>query len=271
MSRARWHNRLLTLMITLCLLWQSTIIVLAQTDSEGPILDSTDPLRDDTPVEPYVPKDEITTSDPEEEKKPQQGSYNLYMPHMVSTSSDEETVQVAAPTWRVILTERFEGIFPPTSSYWSLYDYNGPSVGTPPNPAAKVIWDDTSTRAHTGYWSAHPNAYYNYANNTDTWMKYGPLDLAGAKDAVLNSWFYLDTETYFDFFLIEYSCKNKGNWNAVEYSGKSGAWVASSISLANCLGQKNVYIRFTFRSDYSNPATPPGGVWVDDIEVKVLK
>lgn len=287
MSRKQWRNSCVACIVTLCLFWQSASPVFAQTTSESPILDSKDPLLEDGPVEPYVPKPDSEVTDvisPDDEKKLQQSSYNLYIPHMVTNSGNEPTVQAAAtPYWRLILSQTFEGDFPPANTNWAIRDHNGPNVGVKLHQYATLVWDDNSTRAYKGTWSANPNdgawaadpAKPNektYANLTDTWMRYGPLNLVGATDAVLNSWYWLDTETYYDFYSIEYSCKNNGNWHSATYSGNSNGWVPNSISLSRCLGQSNVYIRFFFRSEYSNPSNPaPDGVWVDQIEVWVYK
>lgn len=78
---------------------------------------------------------------------------------------------------------------------------NGPNVGSPPaGTGATVVWDDTSTKAKRGFWSAHPAKSTSYANQMHTYMKYGPFDLTGAIDAKVNFDYWLDTEPFFDFF-----------------------------------------------------------------------
>ena len=194
------------------------------------------------------------------------------------TVRDVAAAPVAAATWQTVLREGFEGNFPPSDSNWAIRDHNGPNVGVKLNQFATLVWDDNSTKAKIGSWSAHPNdgAWApgpgkppTYANLTDTWMRYGPISLTGATNARLRFWYWLDSETFYDFFSYSYSCKNDGNWVSHDLSGQVKAWKRGTASLKECLGKTNVYIRFWFRSDYSNPeSNAPTGVWLDDIWVE---
>ena len=185
----------------------------------------------------------------------------------------------AAATWQTVLREGFEGDFPPPNSNWAIRDHNGPNTGVKLGQFATLVWDDNSTRGKIGSWSAHPNdgawepspgSPPTYSNLTDTWMRYGPISLTGgATDARLRFWYWLDSEKYYDYFSYSYTCTNDGNWVSRDLSGDVKAWKRGTVSLKECLGKTNVYIRFWFRSDYSNPTTnAPTGVWVDDIWVE---
>lgn len=183
-----------------------------------------------------------------------------------SADARQQAEAAAAPRWRTMVNQGFESIFP--SGNWSVLDYNGSAVGTAPG-SGSTSWDDTPTKARTGYYSAHPNDWTSYGNYTDTWMAYGPINLTGARNARVLFSHWLDTERHYDSFSWEYSCRNDGNWTSRSVSGGTRTWVNATMSLAACVGSDSVRIRFVFRSDFSNPTNPvPTGVWVDDIRIQ---
>lgn len=198
----------------------------------------------------------------------------LMSPLHGSASANRQEPEAA--TWRTMMNQTFESTFPPTggtgNASWALRDYNGPSVGTKPNVNATFVWDDNSTRGHGGsFWSAHPNDWTSYGNNIDTWMRYGPFNLADARDARVLFAFWLDTEANFDFFTWGYTCSGLSNWNETSVSGRRAEWTEATMSLRPCVGRSGIYLRFNFQSDYSNPSSPvPTGVWVDDIRLQKL-
>ncbi len=194
----------------------------------------------------------------------------LLTPLSGSAAADRrQAAPEAAAQWRLVNAQTFESTFPPQGSLWSLRDVNGPNVGTRLNANASLVWDDNSVRARNGFWSAHPNDWNGYANLTDTYMRYGPFSLAGARNARVRFSYWLDTERYYDFFSWEYSCNNDGTWTSKMVSGAPQVWRDVIWSLAPCVGSTNVMVRWTFRSDYSNPSSPvPTGVWVDDIRIQ---
>ena len=185
----------------------------------------------------------------------------------------------AAASWQTLLREGFEGTtWPDSAAPWSIRDVNGPNVGVKLNEFATLVWDDNSTRAKTGFWSAHPNdgawapspgAQPTYANLTDTWMRYGPFSLRNATDARLKFAYWLDTETYYDQLSYSYSCSDQKRWTTEDVSGQLKVWKSVTVSLKPCADKAKVWVRFWFRSDYSNPTTnAPTGVWVDDILIQ---
>jgi len=194
----------------------------------------------------------------------------LMSPLTGSAAADRrQATPEAAAQWRLIHGQTFESEFIPDNSLWSLRDNNGPSVGVKVDPSATLIWDDNSTRARTGFWSAHPNDWNGSANHTDTYMRYGPFSLVGARNARVRFSYWLNTERNYDFFSWEYSCNNDGNWKSTMVSGQPQVWRDVIWSLAECVGSANVMVRWNFRSDYSNPASnAPTGVWVDDIRIQ---
>ena len=171
---------------------------------------------------------------------------------------------VPLPTgWQTIMSDGFEGEFP---GIWSIYaNY------------VDAYWDDTSTISHSGSWSAFcagagsegvaPGG--NYPNNMETWMVYGPFSLADATDAELNYYFWLDSESGYDYFGYMASI-DEVNFYGTDWSGYSEGWVADTFdltavpTLGDLCGQPNVWIAFIFESDVSNPVDYYGA-FVDDV------
>ncbi len=104
-------------------------------------------------------------------------------------------------------------------------------------------------------------------NQIHTYMKYGPFDLTGAIDAKVNFDYWLDTEPFFDFCTYGYSCDGGRKWTETSVSGGTQRWKAGKTSLASCVGQTQVLVRFGFVSDYSGTDQ---GVWLDDIKIRKL-
>ncbi len=185
----------------------------------------------------------------------------------------------AAASWKTVHLQTFEGTrWPDSNDGWTMRDVNGPNVGVKLNEFATLVWDDNSTRAKTGIWSAHPNdgawspssgGQPTYADYTDTWMRYGPFSLRRATDARLRFAYWLDVEADYDQFSYSYSCSNQTRWTTEDVSGQLKVWKSATVSLKPCADKAKVWIRFWFRSDYSNPSSPaPTGVWVDDVLVQ---
>jgi hypothetical protein len=174
----------------------------------------------------------------------------------------------AAPTagasWVLIREETFEGTFPGNDDLWAVVDRNGSTVG------GSNKWNDVPSKPRQGYWSANPAGNeVPYPDLQDTSMRYGPFSLKGAKDATVSFWYWLDTEAYYDEFGWQVSCDGLKTWTGTEVSGSVKAWVKVTMSLKSCVGKAKVWVRWTFRSDYSSPSAPrPQGVWLDDIRIR---
>jgi len=194
-----------------------------------------------------------------DDAKQLQFNHQLYLPGI------ETEPQVGAAhhnNWHTIMFEGFEGAFP--AGCWSVRDNNGAYDGI-------HQWDDTSTGAFSGSWSAHPNDGAVYRNIMDTHMRCGPLNLQSVSGdpvtaARLTFVYWLDTEASFDLFRWEFSCNGTSNWTGGQArSGRPGSWLSVTTSLNSCIGSANVYIRFHFSSDNS---VVDNGVWVDNITVQ---
>jgi hypothetical protein len=261
MSYKHWLSGFVMCLLTLGLLTQPVVSVLAQSDPDA------DAMLGEEPTEPVTPKPGHSATEQVDEEKPQQAQHHLYFPHMATESSGVREASVDA-VWSTIATEGFEGVWPPSGGKWFVTDYNGNQVPAS-TPGTLYLWDDTSTKSKTGFWSAHPTDGPPYVNLTDTYMRYGTFSLVGATDARFSFWYLMDTEITYDWFTWEFSCGGV-NWDGYTRSGLTGntsppPWVKQTVSLRPCLGKSTVYIRFNFKSDDS---VTDQGVWVDDIRIE---
>jgi hypothetical protein len=160
--------------------------------------------------------------------------------------------------WHTIHYQTFESNFP--TAGWTIADYNGPSVG------GSLVWDDNATRGYNSYWAAHPNDSSTYANLTDTWMRYGPFSLVGATSARFTFVYWLNSEANYDLFSWDVICNGLAHSGLGQTrSGPLNKWTSTNIALTNCLGKSQVYIRFSFKSDYNGTGQ---GVWVDNVKIE---
>jgi len=172
------------------------------------------------------------------------------------------------PEWVTIMMEDFEGSFP---GAWNVFDYDGIDNG-------EYYWGKRDCRFYAGDFSgwavgAGPDGAAlscgsNYPDKVNTWMIYGPFDLSDAAAAELRFKYWLDSD----------SGKDKFSWGAsitgthfyiYSVSGNSSGWKDQAMDLSNIhtignlLGEPQVWIALTFRSDES--INLPEGVRVDDI------
>ncbi len=158
-----------------------------------------------------------------------------------------------------------EDAFP--AGLWTVTDYNGPGVGDPPVAGGSVIWDDTPTKPFRGGWSGRPNDDSTYANLTDTWMKYGPINLLDATDADLGFWYWMNTRPTMTNSLSNIAAL--GLFGLEHLSrGHQMVGLEQLFPMTRCVGRSTVFFRFGFKSDFV--ITGPG-VWVDDIKLFAYK
>ena len=91
------------------------------------------------------------------------------------------------------------------------------------------------------------------------------LDLSESTEASLVFWHRYDTESGYDYCLVEVSTNGGGNWTQVaSYSGLLSAWTEVTIDLDAYVGSGDFKVRFTLDSDgYINR----DGWYLDDIHV----
>lgn len=157
---------------------------------------------------------------------------------------------VVTLSWETIFPDGFEGLW-----YWTTYGY--------------PTWRDTSYRSNTGSWSAWcaddglspPGPY---ASNMDAWMIYGPFDLSDADDARVTFWYWLDSESDYDYFWW-FSSGDGTNFSGDRISGYFPYWQPKTFSLSNHLGDSSVWFAFNFDSDSSYQYE---GAYVDDVVIE---
>jgi hypothetical protein len=195
------------------------------------------------------------------EAKPFSENIELEPEKLPDVQEQEYEGEVRAASWQVLRYEGFEGVFPSTG--WSTHH----SVG-----AANTCWDDESYKPYNGNWSAwaaggctgglDPATSY-YANNMDSWMVYGPINLANKQAADFSFMYWNDSESGWDYFW--WCASGDGaNFNCYRHSGSTGGWVSGYYNLSAYLGDPSVYIAFIFTSDLSNTYQ---GAFVDDVVV----
>lgn len=172
--------------------------------------------------------------------------------------SDAATAAAIAPASAdagvTLLQEDFDGTFPTGS--WRVLDENGSQYG-------EYYWDDDDARAFNGAdsaWVANGGqngldpAFYNYPDNLQSWMIYGPFDLGDAASAQFSFQYLNLSELRYDF-LGWYVSPNGVDFYGQRASGDSRGWKPVNINLAsvpaygNMLGDSSVWIAFRFTSD----------------------
>ncbi|MFH1866011.1 MAG: M14 family zinc carboxypeptidase [Candidatus Eisenbacteria bacterium] len=148
------------------------------------------------------------------------------------------------------------------------------------NLTQAYFFDDieSGTSAWTGAWGATSSASHspvtcmtdspagNYPSNATTTMTLNSgLDLSGSTEASLVFWHRYDTESGYDFCLVEVSTNGGGNWTqAASYSGLLSDWAEVTIDLDPYLGTSDFKVRFILDSD---GWVQKDGWYVDDVHV----
>lgn len=174
--------------------------------------------------------------------------------------------------WQDILSENFEALFPQANNW-----YTDHSPGFAP-----YFWGKDDYRPHFGAYSAwcagdhdpgFPNldpATAEYPDDMSAWMIWGPFSLSDATDAELLFYYWLDSESGYDFvsWMASIDGANFYGWSG---SGNSGGWMAGQLDLTevyilgDLTGQEQVWIAFIFESDGSIGDV---GAFVDDIVLR---
>ena len=169
-----------------------------------------------------------------------------------------------------VMQEDFDGTFPTGS--WRALDQDGTQNG-------EYTWDDDDAKALNGKssaWVANGGKngldpeFYNYPDNLQSWMIYGPFDLTDASSANLTFSYWNLSEIKYDY-LGWYASPNGSDFYGYRVSGNSQGWKPVSLNLAslpnvgNLLGDSSVWIAFRFSSD-SN--TTDRGAFIDQVRVQ---
>lgn len=230
MLRPSLLRKFLVVVVLLSLALCQAAPVLAQSDDGVVPDDGTPAIQTGEPVE----KGEFT---PGESSSIDAGGRNLFLPLIAGTDTVEAAAVTPAATWQVVFLDHM-------CSYpngWLRNDYNGTGQS----------WVYAFV---DGYCTATPNATGHKINVTTTRV----FSLAGATAARATFRFKMNTETYWDYLRVEYSCNaGKTYWGMPsQYSGAYG-WSTATIAMNNCAGYSSVRIRFTFQTDRNVLSTLP--------------
>jgi hypothetical protein len=127
-------------------------------------------------------------------------------------------------------------------------------------------WGTTNSHAHSPSTSMTDSPGGNYPNNATTTMALNNgLDLSESTTASLVFWHRYDTESGYDFCLVEVSTNGGGSWTQVaSYSGLQGGWTEVTIDLDSYVGTSDFKVRFILDSD---GWVQKDGWYVDDVHV----
>jgi photosystem II stability/assembly factor-like uncharacterized protein len=169
-----------------------------------------------------------------------------------------------------IMSEGFEGVFPPTGWGYSDGDYT---------------WGKRNYYAHSGSSSAWAigggptgstlTKDASYPNDVSTLLVYGPFDLSDVNYAAFSFYLWLDSETNYDFFQFMASTNGSDFYGYAMSGSTSGGWVANTMPLTavpideqfvDMTGSTSVYIAFGFVSDQTT--NMPNGAFVDDVTLQ---
>jgi len=105
-----------------------------------------------------------------------------------------------------------------------------------------------------------------YPNNATTTMALNSgLDLSESTTASLVFWHLYDTESGYDYCLVEVSTNGGGSWTQVaSYSGLLSNWTEVTIDLDSYVGTSDFKVRFILDSD---GWVQKDGWYVDDVHV----
>ncbi|MCP8309601.1 MAG: hypothetical protein H3Z54_13080, partial [archaeon] len=105
---------------------------------------------------------------------------------------------------------------------------------------------------------------YQYDYNMDAYMM-KQIDLTDYVSATLSYYYWLDSETNYDYLYVMTSTDGS-IWNVEEsYTGNSAGWVQDTVDLTPYVGS-SVYIKFTFYSETYGLE----GAYLDDIEITAV-
>jgi hypothetical protein len=172
--------------------------------------------------------------------------------------------EVSLPGPELILAETFEESFP--SGLWTLR-----SAG------AEAYWGGVNCLSAEGNWSAWcagggaaaPPPCYQYTNNMNSWMIYGPFDLSDATSGNCEFLFYCQEELGYDRFFFG-ATGDIDFFNGYWVDSNYGDWTAGGVDFSNVpgcgslLGKPEVWIGFQFTSDADNTRY---GIYLDNITI----
>ncbi|MDD5288771.1 MAG: Ig-like domain repeat protein [Dehalococcoidales bacterium] len=180
---------------------------------------------------------------------------------LTTTPIVEDKSATTKAGWTTVMSESFEGTFPPTN--WA----RATSISGSPT------WGQTSYTAASGSYSAWCSGTAGspgtYANNMYAWLVYGPVNLSDATAGTFSFSPWVQTATGDS---LRYSASiNGNNFYGYTYGGAQSSWQSRNIdltswgSLGNLCGQSQVWFAFIFVSDASTTGI---GAFVDAVQLQ---
>ncbi len=163
------------------------------------------------------------------------------------------TVQTSWTSSRVYLTDYAGGVFDLTWNFHSdpIFVYEGWYVDA--ITIVGMSFEDNT--------ALHQYDYY-----MDAYMM-KQIDLTDYISATLSYYYWLDSETDYDYLFVQTSTDGS-TWNdELLYTGNSGGWVQDTVDLTPYVGS-SVYIRFLFYSD--EIISDYEGAYLDDIVITAV-
>ncbi len=199
-----------------------------------------------------------------------------------SPAAQSRAYSATATSWQWIKNETYEGAFPNcggafASTCWTVTGQITDTLGI----SREYLWDDSSVKAHNGYYAAWPAAggqdardpAGSYAPRMNSWMKYGPFDLRAGTNVNASFWMWWNIEAGYDRVWFALSTDNI-NWSGWWWDGNSDTnqdgipdWQQPSFDLSSYAGSANVWVTWIFESDSTLEFEGP---WVDDIQLILL-
>ncbi len=178
--------------------------------------------------------------------------------------------------WQKLMSENFEQPINATGDGWIGVDASSADLGL-------YLWDRRTCRPHSGSYSAwaggwrqdgpNPACGSTYANNLETYLYRYPVDLSQVTAAQLVFGLWADLEGTFQnqidtiAWMASLDDETFAGWITSDYTSD---WIPRSLDLTSLppmgdlTGHPEVFIRWDFRSNASNPQ-PYEGVFIDDI------
>jgi Zn-dependent metalloprotease len=192
----------------------------------------------------------------------------------IDESNSASELTISGGTWQTILSENFDTLAFPYG-LWRAFDNNGSTGGN-------LFWDDQNCVSHDPSWSLWAAAggtnrlnacADDYVNNMDSWVTYGPFDLSGSTDGLLD--FHLNNVSELDYDLFKWLVSVDGtHFYGYQTCGNSNGWQYKTLdfksvpTLGNITGGSQVWIAFVFTSDSSIVAGK--GPFIDDVAIKKM-
>ncbi|MCK4731814.1 MAG: PKD domain-containing protein, partial [Methanophagales archaeon] len=151
-----------------------------------------------------------------------------------------------------VFYEGFEGAWP---GDWHCLDEDSSS--------GEDYWGDSNHRAYAGSWSGYcadeSDVSGQYYDNNMFAKMYQAVDLSGYDSATLSYYYWLDSESNYDYLKVGYYDSVDNSWHRPKsYCGNSGGWVYDSLSIPTTAS----WVGVLFDSDIG---VTREGAYVDEI------